>query len=87
MAIVVKTTVIHGFSQEEIAEAVKATHSSLWGFTQPSAAIFETDIGSGLRSSGERFTVDITEEGTVKIVSKTLSYSSECYPEEFNQTD
>ena len=72
MGVTVKATVQHGFSQEEIAEAVKATLSSLWGFTQPHPAIFESDIGMSFSSVGERFTIDITEEGTIKTISKTL---------------
>ncbi len=72
MGVTVKATVRHGFTQEEIAEAVAAALDSLWGFGKPDVRIFESNIGSSLSNSGERFTVDITEEGTIKIISETV---------------
>ena len=66
-----EVTVQHGFSQEEIAEAVKATLLLLWGYEELSPGTFETGIGVTLASWGERFTVDITREGIIKIASKS----------------
>lgn len=67
-----KANVKHGFSQEEIAEAVKATLLLLWGYEEPCPGTFESDVGiSSWTSGGERFTVDITREGIIKIVSES----------------
>jgi hypothetical protein len=35
----------HGFSQEEIAEAVRATLLLLWGCEEPCPGTFESDVG------------------------------------------
>ena len=72
MGVTVKATVRHGFSQEEIAEAVRATLTSLWGVGEPDPGIFESNIAASLSGSGERVTVDITEEGKIRIVSETV---------------
>ena len=71
MAIRKEVTVQHGFSQEEITEAVRATLLSLWGCEEKAPAVFESDIGFSLYSGGERFTVDIAEEGVIKIASES----------------
>jgi len=66
-----EVTVQHGFSQEEIAEAVKATLLLLWGYEEPRPGTFESDVGTTWMSWGERFTVDVTREGVIKIVSES----------------
>jgi hypothetical protein len=71
MAIRKELTVQHGFSQEEIAKAVKAALESLWGCEEKSPAFFESDIGMTLWSFGMLFTVDLTETRVIKIASET----------------
>jgi hypothetical protein len=71
MAIRKEATVRHGFSQEEIAGAVRATLESLWGCEEKSPAFFESDIGMTLWSFGALFNVDLTEAGVIKIASET----------------
>lgn len=71
MTIRKEATVQHGFSQEEIAEAARAALKSLWGCEEKSPAVFESDIGFSLNSWGERFTVDLAEEGVIKIASES----------------
>ncbi len=71
MAVRKEVTVQHGFSQEEIAEAVKATLLRSWGYEELSPGTFESDIGWTWGSWGEWFTVDITREGIIKIASKS----------------
>jgi hypothetical protein len=66
-----EATIQHGFSQEEIAEAARATLESLWGCEEKAPAFFESDIGFTLNSFGERFTVDIAEEGVINIASES----------------
>lgn len=67
-----KANVKHGFSREDIAEAVKATLLLLWGYEEPSPGTFESDVGvRSLSSGGERFAVDITQEGIIQIVSES----------------
>jgi hypothetical protein len=66
-----EVTVQHGFSQEEIAEAVRSTLLSLWGYEERSPGGFESDIGTTWQSWGERFKVDITREGIIKAVSES----------------
>ncbi|MEE8641120.1 MAG: hypothetical protein V3T41_12000 [bacterium] len=69
-----EVTVQHGFSREEIAEAVTATLLLLWGYKEPSPGTFESDICINLiKWPGDRFTVDITREGIIKIVSESKS--------------
>jgi hypothetical protein len=70
MAVRKEFTVQHGFSQEEIAEAVKATLLLLWGYDETSPGLFASDIGITWVSWGERFTVDINREGIMEIVSE-----------------
>ena len=71
MAIRKEATVQHGFSQEEITEAVKATLEKLWGYEEKAPAFFESDIGMTLWSFGTLLTVDLTEAGVMKIASET----------------
>ena len=71
MAIRKEATVQHGFTQEEIAEAVRATLESLWGYQEKAPAFFESDIGMTLWSFGTLFTVDLTEAGVIKVASET----------------
>jgi len=71
MAIRKELTIEHGFSQEEITEAVKATLEALWGCEEKAPAFFESDIGMTLWSFGTLFTVDLTEAGAIKIASET----------------
>jgi hypothetical protein len=70
MAVRKEITVQHEFSQEEIAVAVRNTLLLLWGYEERSPGVFESDIGTTWASWGERFTVDITGEGTIRIVSE-----------------
>jgi hypothetical protein len=71
MAIRKEATVQHGFSQEEITEAVKATLESLWGCRKKAPGVFESDVGFSLVSWGERVTVDVRKEGIVEIASES----------------
>lgn len=71
MAIRKEATVQHGFTQDEITEAVKATLESLWGFQEKAPGVLESDIGMTLWSFGTLFTVDLTEAGVIKVASET----------------
>ncbi|MGD8719867.1 MAG: hypothetical protein PVH29_13735 [Candidatus Zixiibacteriota bacterium] len=71
MAIRKEATIEHGFTQDEITAAVKATLEKLWGCQEKEPALFESDIGMSLNSFGEVFTVDLTEAGAIKIASET----------------
>jgi hypothetical protein len=66
-----EVTVQHGFSREEIGEAVKATLLLLWGYEEPSPGTFKSDIRWTWSESGKWFTVDITREGIIKIASES----------------
>jgi hypothetical protein len=65
-------TVQHGFSQEEIAEAVKATLLLLGGCEERSPLVFESDVcASWIEWPGFRLTVDVTQEGILEIASES----------------
>ncbi len=67
-----KANVHHGFSQEEIAEAVGNALLTLWGYEERSPGTYEAAIGgAALTTGGERFSVDIAEEGLIKIYSES----------------
>jgi hypothetical protein len=66
-----EATIQHGFSQEEAAEAVRATLESLWGCEEKAPGVLESDIGMTLWSFGTLLTVDLTEAGVIKIASET----------------
>ena len=71
MAIRKEAAVQHGFTQDEITAAVKATLESLWGCAEKAPALFESDIGMTLWSFGTLLTVDLTETGIIKVASET----------------
>jgi hypothetical protein len=65
-------TVQHDFSQEEIAEAVKATLLLLGGCEERSPLTFESDIcTTWIEWPGFRLAVDVTGEGILKIASES----------------
>lgn len=72
MAVRKEITIQHGFSQEEITDAVKATLLLLGGCEERSPLIFESDIcASWIEWPGFRLTVDVTREGIIKIASES----------------
>lgn len=72
MAVRKEVTVQHGFSQEEITDAVKATLLLLGGCEERSPLIFESDICVTLLEwPGFRLTVDVTRENIIKIASES----------------
>jgi len=62
----------HEFSQEEIAEAVKATLHALGGCEESSPFVFESDICTlWTEWPGFWLTVDVTREGIIEITSES----------------